>query len=164
MKIIFFELLRDAEFVDRVPPWYSPAEPKALYENEKVKACWDVPLYAESTVVPCNRIDARLVYKEEKRVVLLEMSCPWILNKDLKNKEKVLKYAPLRYELSKQLPGYSVQQHNIVTDALGACSASVRSSIKQLFGSRGDSVLRRVQMAVRSRTLNFARNFKIATR
>ena len=86
MKIIFFELLRDAEFVDRVPPWYSPAEPKALYENEKVKACWDVPLYAESTVVPCNRIDARLVYKE-KRVVLLEMSCPWISNRDLKDKD-----------------------------------------------------------------------------
>ena len=39
--------------------------------------------------------------------------------------------------LSKQLPGYSVQQHNIVVDALGGCSASVRSNIK-LFGSRGD--------------------------
>ena len=60
------------------------------------------------------------------------------------DKEKALKYAPLRYELSKQLPGYSVQQHNIVVDASGGCSASVRSNIKQLFGNRGDSVLRRV--------------------
>ena len=51
----------------------------------------------------------------------------------------------LRYELSKQLPGYSVQQHNIVVDTLGGCSASVRSNIKQLFGSRGNSVLRLVQ-------------------
>ena len=67
---------------------------------------------------PCKRrvqkynvtIDARLEYKEEKRVVVLEMSCPWISNRDLKDKEKVLKYAPLGYELSKQLPGYSVQK------------------------------------------------------
>ena len=74
---------------------------KTLYENEKVKTYLDVPLYAESTEVRCNRIDARLVYKEEKRVVVLCLGCPWILNRDLKEKEKVLKYALLRYELSK---------------------------------------------------------------
>ena len=110
-----------------------------------------------------NRIDARLVYKKEKRVILLEMSCPWISNREMKDKEKKLKYAPLRYELGKQLPGYSIQQHNIVVDVLGGCSASVRSSIKELFGSKGDAVLRRVQKAVISGTLNIARNFKIAT-
>ena len=59
----------------------------------------DVPMSAESTEVRCNRIDARLVYKEDNRVVLVEMSCPWISNRDLKDKEKALKYAPLRYEL-----------------------------------------------------------------
>ena len=62
--------------------------------------------------------------QEEKKVVLLQMSCPWISNRDLKDKEKSLKYAPLR----------------------------VRCSIKQMFGSRGDSILRRVQKAVISGT------------
>ena len=47
----------------------------------------------ESTEVRCNRIGVRLVCKEEKRIVLLEMSCPWISNRDLKDKEKALKYA-----------------------------------------------------------------------
>lgn len=61
-------------------------------------------------------------------------------------------------------PGYSVQQHNIVVDALGGYSASVRSNIKQLFSSRGDSVLRRVQKAVILGTLFIVRKFKIATR
>ena len=56
-----------------------------------------------------NRIDARLVYKKEKRVILLEMSCLWIANRKMKDKEKTLNYAPLRYKLGKQLPGYSVQ-------------------------------------------------------
>ena len=136
LKIIFFELLKEAELVEKVPPWYSSAEPKALYESEKVKAYWDVPLYAESIEVRSSRIDARLVYKKEKRVILLEMSCPWISNREMKDKEKKLKYAPLRYELGKQLPGYSIQQHNIVVDVLGGCSASVRSSIKELFGNK----------------------------
>ena len=69
MKIIFFELLREIELVDTVPPWYSSsAKPKFLYENEKAKSYWDVPLYAESREVRCNRVDARLVYKEEKEL------------------------------------------------------------------------------------------------
>ena len=38
----------DLALVDSVPAWYSPAQPKALYENSRAKAYWDVPLYAES--------------------------------------------------------------------------------------------------------------------
>ena len=49
------------------------------------------------------------ITKEEKRVALLEMSGPWISNRYLKDKGKAMKYAPLRYELGKQLPGYRVQ-------------------------------------------------------
>ena len=74
LRIIFFELLRQAELVDKVLPWHSPAEPKALYDHEKAKAYWDVPQYAESTGVGCNRIDARLVHNKEDRIVLLEMT------------------------------------------------------------------------------------------
>ena len=57
LKVIFFELLREADLVDMVPPLYSPAKSKALYENEKAKAYWDIPLYVESTGVRCNRIE-----------------------------------------------------------------------------------------------------------
>ena len=91
------------------------------------------------------------------------MSCPWISNRDLKNKEKALKYAPLRYELGKQLPGYSEQQHNIVVDVLGGCSASVRSSAKQLFGSRGDCPEARPKGSD-IRNPQYCKDFKIATR
>ena len=76
LQILFFKLLMVLELVDSVPPWYSPAQPKALYENSRAKAYWDVPLYAESTEVRANRIDARIVNKESKRVMLLEMSWP----------------------------------------------------------------------------------------
>ena len=59
LQILFFELLMDLELVESVPLWYSPVQPKALYENSKAKAYWDVPLYAESIEVRANRIATR---------------------------------------------------------------------------------------------------------
>ena len=37
-KILFFELLRDHGLVETVPPWYSPTQPKPIYEWERVTA------------------------------------------------------------------------------------------------------------------------------
>ena len=51
LKNLYFEMLRDRWLVQTVPPWYSPAMPKPLYENENATALWDVPLYAENTEV-----------------------------------------------------------------------------------------------------------------
>ena len=61
LKILFFEMLRDQNLVSKVPPWHSPVQPKPMYENERAKAFWDVPVYAESVMVKANRIDARIV-------------------------------------------------------------------------------------------------------
>ena len=112
--------------------------------------------------VKANRIDARIVDKESKRVMLLEMSCPWISDREAKDAEKTLKYAPLRHEIKMQMPGYKVEQHNIVIDELAGCSTSVRESLKSLVGQgRSASVLCRMQKAVVFRTMNIARSFKI---
>ena len=48
------------------PSWYSPVQPKPVYENDGAEAYWDVPVYAESTIVKANRIDVRIVDKEKK--------------------------------------------------------------------------------------------------
>ena len=69
-------MLRDRNLVSKVPPWYLPVQPKPMYENERAKAFWDVRVYAERVMVKANRIDARIVEKERKRVVVIEMSCP----------------------------------------------------------------------------------------
>ena len=99
LKILFFEMLRDQNLVSKVPPWYLPVQPKPMYENERAKAFWDVPVYAESVMVKANRIDARIVEKERKRVAVIEMSCPWMDNRAIKDEEKTTKYGPLRWEL-----------------------------------------------------------------
>ena len=87
-------------------PWYSQNAPKPLYENEKGKALWDVPLYSEYAEVRNKRIDCTVIDKKNKKVVLLEMSCPWVSNREITCAEKTSKYAPLRYELRGRYPGY----------------------------------------------------------
>ncbi|PFX19648.1 hypothetical protein AWC38_SpisGene15931 [Stylophora pistillata] len=99
LKVLFYQLLYDEGFIDEIPPWYSPDKPKPVYESENVKAYWDVPIYADQQEVRCNRVDARIVNHMCKRVVTLEMSCPWVNNRTRKDEEKTLKYGPLRWEL-----------------------------------------------------------------
>ncbi|XP_067030627.1 uncharacterized protein [Acropora muricata] len=160
-KVILYELLKDLDLVTSIPPWYSQNTPKPLYENEKGKALWDVPLYAEYAEVRNNRVDCTVI-EQKKRVVLLEMSCPRVSNRETKYADKTSKYAPLRYKLRRRYPGYKTEQHNIIIDALGGSSRSVKESLRQLVGSgRCNSVLRSMQKAVVSSSLNIARTFMV---
>ena len=146
LKILFFEMLRDQNLVSKVPPWYSAVQLKPMYENERAKAFWDVPVYAESVMVKANRIDARIVEKERKRVAVIEMSCPWMDNRAIKDAEKTTKYGPLRWELKQQYSGYEVKQFNIIIiiNVLGGWFVDVEETIKDLVGQTSRSVLRRM--------------------
>ena len=94
-------------------------QPKPVYQNDRAEAYWDVPVYAESTVVKSNRVNVRLVDKEKKEVLLMEMTCPWIGNRGKIETEKTTKYAPLRWGMKDRYPGYVVKQINIIVDVLG---------------------------------------------
>ena len=145
-----------------IPPWYSPTQPKLSYEKEQATVSWDVPVYADHIEVHANRVDARIVDKENKTVTLLEMSCPWVENREQKEKEKTLKYAPLRLELKQQYPGYKINQVNIIIDVLGGYSKELYSSVRDLLGAeRSRECLRRMQKSVLSSSLNIARSFKV---
>ena len=130
LKILFFELLKDYQLIESVPPCYSPTQPKPLYQNDQVTAYWDVPVYGDHTEVRANRVDAGIVDKERKTVTLLEMSCPWNENRKQKDEEKTRKYAPLRWEIKKQYPGYKITEINITMDILGGFSKGLSSSSK----------------------------------
>ena len=75
---------------------FSPTEPKPVDENQRAKAYSDVLFYAKNTEVSVNRIDVRIINEEDKKVTLLEMSCLWMENREAKESEKTMKYAPLR--------------------------------------------------------------------
>ena len=99
LKILFLEMLRGYQLADAIPPWYSPVQPKPVYQDDKVTAYWDVPVFAEQLQVRANRVDARFVERDNKEMMLIEMSCPCMDIKKQKEEEKTLKYAPLRLEL-----------------------------------------------------------------
>ena len=119
-------------------------------------------MYAEKTEVRANRIDARVVDKQKKKVLLLEMSCPWMANRKQKE-EKTSKYAPLRWEIRQQYPHFKIAQYNIIIDVLGGVSRKTLDSIKELVGVRADKILLDMQKAVISSTLNTAQSFKVLT-
>ena len=53
-----------------------------------------------------NRVDARIVNNRDKQVIALEISFPWVSNRDHKTTDKTMKYAPRRWELKQGYPGY----------------------------------------------------------
>ncbi|XP_027053297.1 uncharacterized protein LOC113680465 [Pocillopora damicornis] len=158
-----FDLLCDMGLIESAPSWCSPETPKPEYKNDRASAFWDVPVYAEKTEVRANRIDARVVDKQKKKVLLLEMSFPWMANRKQKEEEKTSKYAPLRWEIRQQYPHYKIAQYNIIIDVLGGVSRKTLDSIKELVGVRADKILLDMQKAVISSTLNIARSFKVLT-
>ena len=56
LKVLFWEMLRELQLSDTVPPWYSPAVPKPIYETPKAQAYWDIPVFAVSEQVKQNRV------------------------------------------------------------------------------------------------------------
>ena len=52
--------------------------------------------------------------KENKKVSVIEMSCPWVENREEKDAEKTTKYWPLRWELGQRYPEYRVTLFNIL--------------------------------------------------
>ena len=70
--------------IDSVPPWYSPAQPKSLYER----------MCRPTGIFPClrnimklgPRVNVRIADHKARTVTTLEMSCPWIQNREKKDK------------------------------------------------------------------------------
>ena len=146
-------MLRSLDLITTTAPWYSQAQTKPMYENDGVNAYWDVLLFADTTRVKANRINARIIDKERKEVRLLEMSCPCVENRDEKAMENTSKYGPLPCKLQQRHPDYKVTQHNIIIDVLGGYSQDLAKTLKQLVGNnRYRSV---------ARSLHIARSFKV---
>ena len=81
-------------------------------------------------------------------------------HQEKKSEEKTVKYGLLRFELKKQYPDYDVEQCNIIIDVLGGWSRELDLAMWKLFGSKGYDVLRRMQKATISSSLNIVRTFK----
>ena len=91
-------MLHDLGLKEEVPPWYS-----------LVSGCTTIPEYAcfGRTWRSEIRVDTPVVKNKSKhKLIALEMSCPWVINRKRKSEAK----SPVFGEL---------EQHNIIIDTLG---------------------------------------------
>ena len=87
-----------------------------------------------------NRVDAIIVDKEQKRVLAIEMSCPWLGNRKVKEMEKVQRYGPVMWELRERNRGFQVKHKNIIIDVLGGYSADASQAGKDLVGEKSAAI------------------------
>ena len=123
---------------------------------------WDIPLFADTTQVKANRMDATVIDKTSKQVRVIEMSCPWLENRESKDFEKTTRYSQLRLELTNRYPEYNVNQYNIIMDVLGGCSKEVEQNIEELVGDKCESIIRQMQKVTLRSSLHIARMFKLS--
>ena len=109
-----------------------------------------------------NRIDPTVIDKTSKHVRVIEMSCPWLENRESKDFGKTTRDSQLRLELTNRYPEYRVNQHNIIMDVLRGCSKEVEQIIKELIGDKCESIMRQMQKVVLSSSLHVARMFKLS--
>ena len=118
LTILVFQVIRALDQVTSEVPWFLKIQHKPMYENERTIAYWDIPLYTANTHLKANRIDATIVDKENKKVSVIEMSCPWVENREEEEAEKTTKCGPLRWELEQRYPEYRVTKFNIITQEI----------------------------------------------
>ena len=119
LKNLFFELLKKTGSDRHHPPcvfafrtnWNQCTKTSALKLIGMCHSlCWEHSSQSK------ENLDARIInlHKEDKTIALLEMSFPWIENREAKESEKTRKYAPLCFELKRPYPGYEENQQNII--------------------------------------------------
>ena len=93
--VLFWEMLRELQLSDTVPPWYSPAVPKPINELPEAQAYWNISVFEISEKVKQNKVDARFIHHEKKKVLAVEMSCPWTENREARREDLQVWTPPL---------------------------------------------------------------------
>ena len=136
--------MHDLGLIESVPPWYSPVKPKPVYEADSGQVFWDVPVFALLEEVTENRVDVRIIDYQTKRIITLEISCPWIPNRTNKTAEKTLKYGPLRWVGTKaavsRIRNATVLHHHGCPQGL---VKDLDVTMQELGGSRSRKVLQK---------------------
>ena len=167
LKCFFFEMLRKLVLIETAPQWFSLAEVKPQYENEKYTVNWDIPEYSGrdgETIRDSARPDGKVVMKNEKKIFLIEQTVPWITNRDDKYQHKCRKYEELQSFLRLEHPGYEVDQITLVMDVFGGYSENLQTNIGKILNREETKrVIMNMQRSVISSNAHLTRVFKLRT-
>lgn len=142
LQWILFHFLVKQKMAEKCPAWYSKVTIKPYYENEDAKVFWDIPEYTgheEEDATHAMRPDGKIVLGKKKEIYVLEMSVPWLDNRNAKFDEKESKYVDIVQGLKVNHPGCKVKQLTFIMDSLGGYSKELVESLKCLdFKVKGD--------------------------
>ena len=137
LQYICFNILVKYGLIEKCPPWFSDIEIKPHYENNEINLLWDIPEYIGNDIdfqgdSEQLRPDARLTLKQKKIMFVLEMSVPWIKNREIKFVEKEEKYKDLIISMKGLYPTYKIEQITLIMDCLGGYSQNLIKSLKNM--------------------------------
>ena len=169
LRYIYSNLLVKYGFRSKINPWYIDENVKPSYENEKVNLYWDIPEYLgydDERDDKLLRPDGKLILKDQSLMLILEMSVPWITNREEKFQEKENKYRDLIASISVLHPTYRVEQVTLIVDSLGGYSQSLVDALKRLdFNlSERSRILHNIQKIVLTEACHIVNRFKQLTR
>ena len=98
--------------------------------DSRVELLWDMTLTTDREV-GSNRPDIVIRDKEEKKVYIIDVSCPSDVNVKNKENEKITKYSGLRVELAKMWNSECIVIP-VVVGSLGAISHNFANYLKMI--------------------------------
>ena len=166
-------MLHHFKLIERIPPWYSNQKVTPYLEKDGVKFWWDIPEYRgnESTEAEEHRAlrpDGKIMLKneDETKILLIEMTVPWMNNRAEKYIHKENKYKDIQQNLKLENLGSKVDQITLVVDVFGGYGADLRTNISKVITDRKtqDSIIKNMQKSVLSDLSNISRRFKVKVR
>ncbi len=168
LQHIMFKFLHKQNLIEKLPPWYTEINIKPQYQNENLEVFWDIPEYTgyeQSDDSKPLRPDGKIIDKASKRIHVLEMSIPWIENRQGKLNEKVDKYKNIIQTLKVDNPGFLVTQSTFIVDCLGGYSGDLVDNLKLLGLTRKEinDILPGIHKIVVSEANALINRFKVLT-
>ena len=169
LQYIYFHILVKYGLIKKCPPWYTNEKVKPHYENDKIILLWDIPEYLgynDEEDDKMLRPDGKIILKEHSKIQILEMSVPWITNREKKLEEKMLKYRNLIISMKTLYPNYHIEQDTFIVDSLGGYSKSMVDALKKLNFNDDECVriLLNIQKIVLNESRYIINRFKQITR
>ena len=168
LQYIMFKILHKYKLITDFPPWYTKVSIKPMYQNEEIEVFWDIPEYSgydNDLEHRPLRPDGKIINKKTKKIHVLEMSIPWIENRNIKLVEKLDKYKEIIQSLKVDNPGFLVEQATFIIDCMGGYSKDLIDNLSSIGLTRNeiDSILPKIQRIVITEANATINRFKVLT-
>ena len=161
-------MLMQFGLISKLPPWFSEEKVKPSYESGEYEAYWDIPEYSgrpEETDDTTPRPDGKIIMIREKKIFLIEMTVPWIENRDRKYEYKEGRYKEVQTNLKIDYQDFDIDQVTLVIDVFGGYSKNLIDNISKVIKSKVDvkGIIRNMQKTVIKSEAHLSRVFKLKT-